>query len=48
MVKHVNTAHGRRVIIRRSKVLRYAGALKDVPDEEIEEVLREIEEEGTA
>jgi len=34
----------RLIVIRRSKILRYTGVLKDVPDEEIEEALREVEE----
>jgi len=32
------------IVIRRSKVLRYAGILKEVPDEEVEEALREVKE----
>ena len=32
------------IVIRRSRALRYAGILKDVPEEEVEEALREVEE----
>ena len=34
----------RLIVIRKSEVLRHAGVLRDVPDEEIKEVLREVEE----
>ena len=34
----------RLIVIRKSGVLRHAGVLRDVPDEEIKEVLREVEE----
>ena len=34
----------RLIVIRRNKVPKYVGILRDVPDEDVEEALREVEE----